>query len=93
MQGIVLENQKYKLLENYREGFDLEALIEKVTDYFLPYDYILGDWAYGKLRLKGFYKPGNKACTDLNNIENTSKYIKNNCAYDCRYFIIEKVIE
>ncbi|MDD4705588.1 MAG: DUF1027 domain-containing protein [Bacilli bacterium] len=93
MQGITLDNNKYKLIVNYRDGFDLEALKEKYTEYFYPYDYILGDWSYGKVRLKGFYKPENKNCTDINNFKNHETYLKDNCAYECRHFIIEKVVE
>ena len=28
--------------------------------------------------------------TKINNINNLDNYIKNNCAYDCRYFLLEK---
>ena len=54
--NIKLEDTEWVLEEEYKDGFDLEALKERYTDYFEPYDYILGDWAYGKLRLKGFCK-------------------------------------
>ena len=49
---------EYKLIENYRDCFDLNETIEKMndTDYFNDFDYILGDYSYEKLRLKGFYK-------------------------------------
>lgn len=93
MKNIILEETNYGVLKNYRDGFDTEALTERYTEYFKPYDYILGDWSYGKLRLKGFYKKDNKNCRELNNFENIDKYIETNCAYDCRYFIIEKVFE
>ena len=51
---IKLDDISYELIENYKDGLDLDALKEKYTDYFYDYDYILGDWSYGKLRLKGF---------------------------------------
>jgi uncharacterized protein YutD len=87
---IILENNEYELVENVREGLDLDNLKEKYTDYFEPYDYIVGDWAYGKLRLKGFYDEKNKNVTDINNINNVKKYLGNNCAYNCKFFIIKK---
>ena len=90
MQNIILEEQEYKLFKDYREGYDSEALKERFTDYFLPYDYVLGDWSYGKLRLKGFYKKEHKDCRALNNFEGIENHLKKNCAFDCRYFIIEK---
>ena len=55
---IIIRNNEYKLVENYRECFDLEEVRQKLedVDYFDTYDYLLGDYAYEKLRLKGFYK-------------------------------------
>ena len=45
---------KYQIEKNYKNGFDYESAKELWTDYFDDYDYILGDWSYGKLRLKGY---------------------------------------
>lgn len=87
---IVLNEINYKVIKDYRDAFDKEIVTEKVTDYFNDFDYILGDWAYGKLRLKGFYKKDNKNVKEINDYERVNEYIKNNCAYDCRYFILEK---
>ena len=64
---IEIENNKYNLIENYKEGFDLDAFKEKYTEYFEPYDYIIGDWSYGKLRLKGFCTKLNKMCNKIKN--------------------------
>ena len=93
MKEIVLNEIKYELIENVREGFDLEEVKSKATDYFIPYDYIVGDWAYGKLRLKGFYDRNNNKCKQLNNIQLLDKYLKNNCAYNCKYFILKKYVQ
>ena len=64
----------------------MDAIKEKLTDYFDDYDYIIGDWAYGKLRLKGFCNKNNKMFNRTNNIENVESYLQNNCAYGCRWF-------
>ena len=47
-----LLEQEYKLIKNNKECFNLEEIEEKITDYFKDYDYIVGDYAYSKLRLK-----------------------------------------
>lgn len=86
-----LLEQEYKLIKNNKECFNLEEVEEKITDYFKDYDYIVGDYAYSKLRLKGFTKKFNKLNRDINDFENVDKYIKENCAYDCKYFILEKI--
>lgn len=88
---IEVENVKYKLIENYRDAFDKDAFLEKYTSFFEPYDYLIGDIAYSKLRIKGFALEGNKVFNKINDFKNKEKYIKENCAYNCRYFILEKV--
>lgn len=88
---IELNDEVYEVVKNYRDGFDAEAVKEKATDYFKEFDYIFGDWAYGKLRLKGFYKRDHRdKVKSINNIDNLDKHIKDNCAFDCRYFLLEK---
>ena len=64
----------------------------KLIKYYKDYDYIVGDIAYSKLRLKGFNKKDNKNFNKYNNYCNLEKYIKENCAYECKYFILEKII-
>ena len=90
MKQIILDNNEYELIEEYKDGFDLVALKEKYTDYFESYDYILGDWSYGKLRLKGFCDRKNKNCKRINDIKFKDDYIKKLCSYECSYFLIKK---
>ena len=81
MKSVTINEHTYELLKDYREGFELPEVEIKLTDYFEDYDYIVGDWAYGKLRLKGFYDSKN----------NVDSYIKDFCANDCKHFIIKKI--
>ena len=66
---IIINNKEYELIINYRDAYDEKDFFEKCTDYFYDYDYIIGDIAYGKLRLKGFYDAKNKKVKDLNNFK------------------------
>lgn len=92
MKTYQINNYNYELIENYRDGFDLEELTEKLTDYFDDFDYIVGDWSYGKLRLKGFCNQDNPRYNqEINDFSLKDSYIKNNCAYECRYFVLKKV--
>lgn len=90
MEKILLEENEYEIITNYKNGYNKEELLNKYTDYFKEYDYIVGDWAYGKLRLKGFYNKNNKRCNDINNYDNLDKYLKENCAFDCAYFVAKR---
>lgn len=88
---ITINEKKYELIKNYKDAFNQEEFLSKCTDYFHDYDYIVGDIAYGKLRLKGFYDEKNKKVNKINNFKNVDKYIETNCAYDCKHFIIKKL--
>lgn len=88
---IVIREKTYKVIKDYKDGLLNSNLGEIVTDYYDNFDYIVGDWAYGKVRLKGFYNKDHKYVKVHNNIENVEDYIENHCAYGCKYFILEKV--
>ncbi len=87
---IKINNHNYEVVKNEKDAIDVELLQEKVTDYYDEFDYIFGDWAYGKLRLKGFNDKGNKNLKPINDYRNIDSYIKNYCAYGCRHFILKK---
>ena len=91
MDKIKLNDKEYEIIVNYRDAIEIEVIEEKLTDYFDDYTYIVGDWAYNKLRLKGFYDKSDKRCNKYNNIENLEDYIKNKCAYGCKYFELKKI--
>ena len=90
-----LEKEEYKVTAIGPTIEELNEVKEKIddTDYFETFDYILGDYSYDKLRLKGFYKKNNKKATEINSYEKITEYIKDYCSYGCRYFILEKVAE
>ena len=87
---IEVENNKYKLIKDYKNGFDLDEFVNHYTDFFEDYDYLVGDIAYNKLRLKGFYDEKNKKAKDINNYKNLDKYLEEYCATDCKYYILKK---
>ena len=90
MKKITLLGKEYQVVSDYRDAIDIEAIETLLTDYFDDFDYIVGDWAYGKLRLKGFYKSDNPKATKANDIAFVQDYIDVKCAYGCKWFQIEK---
>ncbi len=89
---MIINNQKYRVLENYKNALDEEQVKAKFTDYFEKYDYVIGDWAFGSLRLKGFCKPNNKIFNKINDFKTKDDYLKEHCVVDCKYFILEKEV-
>ena len=89
--NIKINNKEYKVIKDYGDTLSSLELNEIVTDYYDNYDYIVGDWAYGKVRLKGFYNHNSKNTKSYNDYINVEDYIKNKCAYGCKHFILEKL--
>lgn len=88
---IIINETEFEIIENSRDCYNKEDVESKYTDYFYDYDYILGDISYGILRLKGFCDKGNPKYQSYNDFNKYQEYLKNECAYGCRYFILKKV--
>ena len=88
---ILVNKKEYNVIKDYGETLSTINIDEYVTEYYNNFDYIVGDWAYGKLRLKGFNKHGGKYTKKYNDYANLEKYLEKECAYGCKHFILEKV--
>lgn len=91
MITIEVNNQRFEVTKNEKDALDREVLETKLTDYYDTYDYIVGDWAYSKLRLKGFNEKTNKNYNKINDVSLIESYIKDYCAYGCKYFILKRI--
>lgn len=91
MKKVMINGVEYEVIRNDDDCLDASILEEKITDYFDSYDYIFGDYAYEKVRLKGFYESNNKNVTRINDIKYLEDYIKNYCSYGSRVFLLKKV--
>ncbi|EUJ44650.1 MULTISPECIES: YutD family protein [Listeria] len=88
---ITIQNQTYELIEDNREAFDEEAFTERYSDILSRYDYIVGDWGYDQLRLKGFFDDDNRKATYDTKISTLKEYLYEYCNFGCKYFVIKKV--
>lgn len=91
MKELLINNVKYELVKNIGEAYDKDLIPEKLTDFYDDFDYVVGDWAYGKVRLKGFYDSKNKKVKKYNDIKGLDLYIESKCAYGCKWFLIKKI--
>lgn len=87
----IIDEITYEIIKDNRNAFSEESFKSRYTDYFYDYDYVVGDWAYEKLRLKGFYEDDNPKAKDINKISTLDTYLKDKCAYGCKYFVAKKV--
>lgn len=87
---IIAEGYTYEIIEEVREGFEQEAFIARYSDILAKYDYIVGDWGYGQLRLKGFFDDKNQKSTFDTKISTVQDYLYEYCNFGCAYFIVQK---
>lgn len=91
MKTIELLGNKYELIRNDKDCFDYEDIKERTTEYFEDYDYILGDFSYDKVRLKGYYDSTNKKANKINDYKDIDNYIENYCSFGARVFVLKKI--
>ncbi len=84
-----LLNNKYKVIKG-EENFVYEEVKGLFTDYFQDYDYVLGDYSYGKIRLKGFYESNNKKAKRVNDFKYFDDYIREYCSFGAKIFLLKK---
>ncbi|CAC8597190.1 Putative cytosolic protein [Staphylococcus aureus] len=85
---IKVDQHYFELIENYRECFNEEQFIARYSDILDKYDYIVGDYGYDQLRLKGFYKDSNKKAEMSKRFSNIQDYILEYCNFGCPYFVL-----
>jgi uncharacterized protein YutD len=88
---ICINNTCYELIEENRDGFNEEAFKERYADILNKYDYIVGDWGYNQLRLRGFFDDHNQRASYDTKISTLSEYLYEFCNFGCAYFVLKKV--
>ena len=84
-----INDHQFELKVNYHDGFDSYALSERYTELFDQYDFIVGDWSFEQLRLKGFYYDEAHTGQKDQEIKHLPDYILEYCSFGCAYFVLE----
>ena len=90
---IKVDQQYFELIEEYRECFDEEIFSARYSDILDKYDYVVGDYGYDQLRLKGFYKDSNKKAEISKRFSSIQDYILEYCNFGCPYFVVRHIPE
>lgn len=88
---LLIDGRPYLLLENYREGFQIDKLKERFSQVLTKYDYIVGDIGYDQLRLHGFYEANSKKGYPSQSIERLQDYLFEYCNFGCAYFVLKNL--
>ena len=88
---ININNLTYEIIEDEREGYNEDAFKARYSEILTKYDYIVGDWGYGQLRLRGFFDDTNQKATFDTKISTLSEYLYEYCNFGCPYFVVKKI--
>ncbi|WP_112181745.1 MULTISPECIES: YutD family protein [Paraliobacillus] len=90
---IEVAGQQYEVIEDVKEGFQQEAFEERYSEILTKYDFIVGDWGYEQLRLKGFYDDQNPKAAFDTKISTIDDYLYEYCNFGCAYFIAKRIVQ
>lgn len=88
---VTINNFQYELIEDHRNGFNEDAFKARYSEILNKYDYIVGDWGYGQLRLRGFFDDQNQKASFDTKIGTLSEYLYEFCNFGCAYFVVKKI--
>jgi uncharacterized protein YutD len=88
---IVIGGKAYELITDHKNGWNQEVFRERYSDVLDRYDYVVGDWGYNQLRLRGFFKDNNPKATKESAISSIQDYLNEYCNFGCAYFVVERL--
>lgn len=88
---IEINGQQFELIEDYKNGWDIEVFKERYSEVLDRFDYIVGDWGYDQMRLKGFYHSGHAKVPKDSLIDSLRDYLHEYCNFGCAYFVIKRI--
>ncbi|MFB9324849.1 YutD family protein [Paenibacillus aurantiacus] len=87
---IHIGGRTYELVYDHKNGWNPEAFRNRYSDVLERYDYVIGDWGYNQLRLKGFFRDTHPKVTTGSSFSSISDYINEYCNFGCAYFVLQK---
>ncbi|MDA1476305.1 DUF1027 domain-containing protein [Bacillus sp. CLL-7-23] len=88
---IVVQNASFEVVKDVKSGFNEDAFKARYSDILNKYDYIVGDWGYNQLRLKGFFDDQSQKATFDTKISTLDEYIYEYCNFGCAYFVLKRL--
>ena len=91
MKTNVVSSENYAVVKEFKIAFNPDQFNEKVVQILFKYDFIVGDYADGQLRLKGFYYNRRRDVNPFQKEGFINRYLSDYCNYMCPHFIVEKI--
>ncbi len=88
---ITVQNHTFEIIKEEKNGFNEEAFKARYSEILNKYDYIVGDWGYNQLRLKGFFDDQNQKASYDTKISTLDEYIFEYCNFGCAHFVLKRI--
>lgn len=90
MALIHIAGKTYELIGENKNGWNFEVFRDRYSEVLERYDYVVGDWGYNQLRLKGFFRDSYTKGARDSMFSTMGDYLSEYCNFGCAYFILEK---
>lgn len=91
LNSFKINGHPYELLVDYKDAFEPSKLADRFSTILSKYDYIVGDWGFDQLRLKGFYAEKNATNQPGQIVDTIQDYLYEYCNFGCAYFVIQNL--
>ncbi len=88
---LTIDGRRYQIVYDYKDAVDRETINTRYDDILAKYDYIVGDWGYDQLRLRGFYNDDNNQAASDQIISHLEDYLYEYCNFGCAYFVLQRL--
>ncbi|GKT03448.1 YutD family protein [Furfurilactobacillus entadae] len=86
-----INGHPYELVTNFHDAFDVHKFAERYSTVLSKYDFIVGDWGFDQLRLKGFYVADKENVPVSQTVTGIQDYLYEYCNFGCAYFVLHNL--
>ncbi|WP_283678659.1 YutD-like domain-containing protein [Lentilactobacillus sp. Marseille-Q4993] len=87
---ITVNEHKYTIDNKYLKSFNFDDFVKRFNPAFSQFDYLVGDYSYDQLRLKGFFE-SNKENVNGPYVEEISEYVVEIVNFGAPYYVLHNL--
>ncbi|QJF24578.1 YutD family protein [Mammaliicoccus vitulinus] len=86
-----IDHNYFEVIKDDQQSFNEEQFTSRYSEILDKYDFIVGDFGYDQLRLKGFYYDSNKKSDSNKRFSAIQDYLLEYCNFGCKYFVLRRL--
>ncbi|WP_282802366.1 YutD family protein [Secundilactobacillus kimchicus] len=85
-----INDHPYELVMDHKAAFNKAELSDRFNSYYSKFDYLVGDWGFEQLRLRGFYANDRNVPAE-SKIEALEDFLAEKANLGCAYFVLHNL--